>query len=271
MKEISNEGIKQIELRLLIEFDRLCREQGFRYSICGGTLIGAIRHKGFIPWDDDIDVLMPRKDFEAFIKYSHDNAVPFELLHYTNNPNYFDGIAKIYDKSTIIDDGFSNLYELKLGVYVDVFPIDGAGKDYESALKLYNKTKLQRRMLGAKQWKKYEFSKTHSFIYEPLRMAAFVASRAIKAEHMLEKIDSVYSQIPIEESKYAVSIYGSYGEKEIIPSYFVESYISLPFEGVEVMAVERYDEFLTKMYGDYMQLPPEEKRVSRHGFKAYYI
>ena len=102
MKMIDLEEMKKIELRTMEEIDSICKANGFRYSLCGGTLLGAVRHKGFIPWDDDIDIFMPRQDYDAFVKYCVENETPFALLCTETNSDYGYIYAKAIAKDTFI-------------------------------------------------------------------------------------------------------------------------------------------------------------------------
>ena len=104
MEELSLREVQKIELELLLKFDSICQKNHMRYSLGGGSLLGAIRHKGFIPWDDDIDVMMPRPDYERFLQYCQENEVGFNLLTYNTVKGYHGLFAKIWDPKTIIRD-----------------------------------------------------------------------------------------------------------------------------------------------------------------------
>ncbi len=270
MTEIRLEDIKKIELHLLLKFHDVCCSNGFTYSLCGGSLLGAVRHKGFIPWDDDVDVLMPQPDFNAFIRYCSSNYVPFGFLHHSTNKKMYDGFGKVYDDSTIIIDETTDYQGMGLGIHIDICPIVGLADTYENAIKMYRKTSIQREMLVAKNWNHYVRSKTRAWYYEPIRFTLFAMSRIISGDMLIESIDSTYSNIEYETAKFGGCVYGSYREKEIMSMDAFREYMLLPFEDKEFYCIKNFDIYLRKIYGDYMKLPPESKRVPHHYFRAYY-
>ncbi len=122
----------------------------------------------------------------------------------------------------------------------------------------------------ARNWKKFFRSKTHAWYIEPIRFAFWVMSRFVSASALTEKIDRYYLSFPLSESDYAAVVCGCYREKEILPTEVFTTLTEVEFEGKQFMAFERYDEYLRSIYGDYMKLPPEDKRVSHHMFQAYW-
>lgn len=268
MKELSLQEIQALELSLLKEFDALCKDNNLRYSLGGGTLLGAVRHKGFIPWDDDIDVMMPRPDYDTFISVCNNQNCPFDMISYETRKGYVGLFVKLSDPKThIVDTTLKNDYEI--GVNIDVFPIDGLGSSMDEALTLFKKTRFDRELLNASSWKRFSRSKTHGLIYEPIRLAFFVASRFISKKSLIDRIERKNRETLFEKSAFAGCICGAYREKEIMPQKTFTEYVSLPFEDTEFMAIADYDSYLTAHYGDYMKLPPEKKRVTHHTYKAY--
>lgn len=269
-QKIDLEQLKLIELDLLKAVNKICEKENFRYSLGGGTLLGAVRHQGFIPWDDDIDIMMPRPDYDAFIAYCLSHDVPFKVLSWETDKNYVDMSAKLYNPQTILADekivGGSDI-----GVNIDVFPIDGLGGTYKKAKKAFKSTAFKRNLMIATQWKKFFRSKTHAWYYEPFRFAFFVLSRFVNKRKLFDKIQKRYTKIDFNSVHFAAAIGGAYREKEILPQDVFTEYTELPFEGINFKAIAQYDKYLSSIYGDYMTLPPEEKRVSHHTFKAYYL
>ena len=270
MKEIFLDELKKIELEILTQIHELCAEQNLRYSLCGGTLLGAIRHKGFIPWDDDIDIFMPRPDYNKLIEYCKTHETPFTLLCNETDERYGYLFGKAMSKTATIVEENNDTGDIDMGVYVDIFPIDGLADTYEKSKKLFNKTSFKRELLVARNWSRFFKSKTHPWYYEPFRLAFFLLSRFASKKKLVRSIQKKYKDFDFDESKYSATVCGSYRLKEILPTEVYSEFIDLEFEGKTFRAIKNYETYLSNIYGDYMQLPPEEKRVSHHMFKAYY-
>lgn len=270
MQALTLKEIQNIELDLLLAFDSICQKNNLRYSLGGGTLLGAIRHKGFIPWDDDIDVMMPRPDYNKFLELCKNQETGFNLMASDIVEGYNGLFAKIWDPSTIIKDNLTEM-PFELGVNIDVFPIDGLGDSEKQALKIFNKTAWNREMLNAVLWKKYFRSKTHSILVEPVRFIMFVLSRFVNSKKLLKKVDEENLKHSFESSSYAGCVCGSYRKQEIMTKDVFENYVDLEFEGYMLKGIKKYDEYLTKHYNKYMELPPRDKQEAHHTYKAYRV
>lgn len=269
-KKIGLDKLKEIELNLLIQIDEICREQGFRYSLIGGTLLGAVRHQGFIPWDDDIDIAMPRPDYERFLTYCHDNCPQFLTICNRYEPKYGYLFAKICDANTVMIEKNLNKNDIQLGVYVDIFPLDGLGENQKEALKIFSRTEFQRELLVASNWKRYFRSKTHAWYYEPIRLGFFLLSRFVNFRKQILSIEKRCLRHNFDQSEFCGALCGVYRKREVMPRNVYAEYIELQFEGKNFLALKDYDYYLSHIYGDYMKLPPEEQRVTHHMFEAYF-
>lgn len=269
-KVISIDELKEIELEILKEIHKICVENGFRYSLAGGTLLGAVRHGGFIPWDDDIDIFMPRPDYNKLIEYCKMHQTPFKLICHETEKKYSYLFAKAINPNTTIIEAGANRTDVDLGVYVDIFPIDGLGDDYKSATNKFNTRRFSRELLVAYNWKKYFRSKTRSIIYEPIRLVMFLLSRCANHNKLINKIQKRFSPNDFENYKYSACICGAYRLKEINTKEVYSEYTDIEFEGVKFKVIKNYDAYMGSIYGDYMKLPPKEKQVSHHLFNAFW-
>ena len=258
-KDITLKEIREIQLDILDKIHAICIQNDFRYSLGGGTLLGAIRHKGYIPWDDDVDIMLPRPDYAKFLSIFEGKFEYIKLQHYGNCRSCLKPFAKAYDDRTILVEKYQ-----KCGIYVDIFPIDGLPdesqlpsfiEEYKNVLrKLFRSTStfsLNRNLwVGVKELVKA--------VVDPPR------------EQIVKEIDDFFAQYPFDEAEYAGAIVGRYVEKEHMTSDVFKSYIDVPFEGRCYKAIAAFDAYLTKHYGNYMELPPEDKRVSNHEYKAFW-
>lgn len=257
-RHISLEEMRIIQLDILDAVHEFCMARGLRYSLGGGTLLGAVRHKGYIPWDDDIDIMMPRPDYERFISEFAGYRSNMSLQNYDNDPQCYLIFSKVYDNRTVLEEGLM----LRNGVAIDVFPIDGLPAETEldsywaelshTSHRIYRMTRRYKNTLwkDVKLWVKK--------LYHP--------SRA-KNIRILKKQLAGYD---FATADFAGAITGSYGKKEHMSASTFRTYVTLPFEGREYMAIADYDSYLTKHYGDYMQLPPEDKRCTHHTYEAWW-
>lgn len=268
-KELTLEEIKAVELDLLKRFHSVCKDNGFNYSLMGGTLLGAVRHGGFIPWDDDIDVIMPRPDYERFVEYCRTNTTSFKLISVQTDDGYAYLFGKVMDMDTELVEIVGNRNAVDLGIYIDIFIYDGMGNSEEEARKNFNKSRFLRELLVASNWKKFFRSKTKAWYYEPVRFAFFVMSRFVNHKKIINSINKKYEKTDFYASEYVGNLCSDKRELSIIKRTEIDTYVTLKFEGEEFSVFSGYKTYLTNMFGDYMQLPPEDKRVTHHTFSAY--
>ena len=265
MKELSLEEIKQVELDILKVFHSFCVEHGIRYFISHGTLLGAIRYKGFIPWDDDLDVLVPREDYNKLLSVFKDNE-HYQLIAYEKNPEYCFPYAKLCDMSTRkVEGGFNNGREL--GLDIDVFPLDHWDDDIEKARQ---ESKVQRKNMFRLGLTKLRKPDSLHPVKRFIKGIVMVLCKLRGSTYYLEKIIQRADKPEQNGSQYmGCKAWNVYGERDILPAEVFAEAIELEFEGEKFFAPVGYDAFLTSLYGDYLPEPPVEKRKTHHNFKAY--
>lgn len=252
------------QLIIAREIKRICDENNIKYFIIAGTLLGAVRHKGFIPWDDDMDIGMLREDYERFIHLAEKKLGEDFFLQTTDtDASYGLNFAKVLLKGTkLVEQSAGNL--AKNGIFVDVFPFDAVPEDSAQEGKHEKSTYFYRRLLLAK--KKYNVSGNNAvkkIVYAGLgAIAGLYSSKKLcnKLEYEIQKYNGS------SDSEKIVNIGGAYGyKKETIMRKWVENTVELPFEDMTLAAPADYKEYLEYFYGDYMTPPPEDKRYNRHG------
>ena len=263
MKKLKLDEIKEIELEILLTFDKFCKENGLKYYLAGGTLLGAIRHKGFIPWDDDIDVCMPREDYERFLNlYIDEKKYVLVSNSIGNFTAPFGGLQNAYTKVV------SDYSEGESKLWIDIFPVDGLSENLDEVKRVYKKCTFYRKILLLASAKigegKTIFNKYIKYILKPIAMF-YGKQRCVK------NIEKIAAQYPYDESKYVgIVTWGLYGAGERMLKSEFEKSIEVEFEGHKFPAFSCWDSYLRGLYGDYMQLPPIEKRKS-HDMVAYLI
>lgn len=267
-KEVTLTECKKIEIEILDYVTELCNKNNLTYFLGGGTLLGAVRHKGFIPWDDDVDIMMPREDYDKLAQViSNIDNNRFLYLNYKDNNDYYYPFAKVVDKRTKVKE--LDCKEIKdLGVYIDIFPIDNVSDDMQENKKLFKKYKMYDILLGSYKMPKEELKK-NNIVKRILRyILKWYMSIFNNYKKVLEKMENLGKKYP--NSNTVACITGRYFEKEIMPKSYIEDFIMAKFEDREYKIPKGYDLYLTKHYGDYMQLPPKEKQVSNHDNIAYW-
>ena len=263
MKKLNRDEIHGILLNILMEVDKFCKENGLRYSMAYGTLLGAVRHKGFIPWDDDIDILMPRPDFEKFVtSFGKDPDARYRCLYNTDNGTecFMHFFAKVHDSRTVSLQG--DLVKYKFGLNIDVFPIDGKPDDV-------NVQRRMEKMLSSCSHRLNICGTKFSLfnLHQPL--IPKIAAHLRGEQYWISKMEKAMRRYDFSTCRKAGSVSVRYnGLREIFDRSMFENYTELEFEGHMFAAFSGWDEFLSRQYGDYMQLPPENKRRT-HNITAY--
>ena len=274
MKEMTLEDIKKTSIGILDFIDKVCHDNDLTYYLCGGTLLGAVRHRGFIPWDDDIDIMMPRSDYERLFLVWPEND-KYAVLNHNNTHNFPYAYGKAIDLSTIKIEPVRYLAQQHLGVDVDIFPIDELPKDdgeastyFEHINKMQKRLELQLALYG----KGSTFLRT---LVKNLRLSILRLSELLgltSISRITKRFDILAQQYTGQNTGFCgITAISHYGLKEKNPIINYDKTVLVPFEGKEYPAPIGYNEYLSRLYGtDYIQLPPEEKRLTHHHYEAYW-
>lgn len=264
LKKLNDKELKAKLVEVLAYFDSVCQKYGIKYSLIGGSLIGAIRHKGIIPWDDDIDVIMLPEELEKFKKaLKKEKSKKYKLLEPNKNGSFY-SYPKLVSTDTILDE-FQQKDIPDYGVYIDIFSYYNIYEDkafQEKFFRDYTKYHTGLYMTNAKHsaWPrnpkyriKYYWYNVHFWV------------------NYTQKIVDLYESLPKEPTGFLISNDPTYGlEHDVIPTEWTDEFIRVPFENIEVSIYKNYDDILKVVFGDYMKLPPKEKRKTHHSYYAYY-
>ena len=266
MQYLEKNEIKEIQLGILDYVDEICKKNDIPYFLSYGTMLGAVRHKGMIPWDDDIDISLYRKDYERLLKaIEEDNHPVYRVLSYDTSSWYFHNFAAILDTSTVIEDNVKYKRH-DTSLFIDVFPIDQFS-DLSIVDKSYKYVALRQLAYIKKERAVHGDSKLKDF----LRLCTWYPLRLVNPRYFYKKIDQLVKNSVIENPAYegAVGV-GKEKMKEVFPAGTFEELILTEFEGRMLPIPKNYDAFLTQMYGDYMTPPSKEMQEwYSHSIKAY--
>lgn len=253
--------LQLIELNILKEVDRICKKHHIKYYMAEGSLLGAIRHKGFIPWDDDLDIAMLRDDYEKFLKVaSKEISKKYEVQHSTTIKNYWSPFIKIryLDNKEYAQSHIAHLTKNN-GPLLDIFPIDNVPK--KNSIKQFIqafKIRLYRGMLGLKLYRKPHSIKSY---------VVWILSKFYSIEKLHLKLDKTFKKYNNPSNNYIVNLASYYNyKKQTFPKEYYGNPKYVKFEDMLAPVPSCADKILTKIYGDYMKIPPKEKRVTKHHF-----
>jgi lipopolysaccharide cholinephosphotransferase len=271
MTPITEAEFRGVQLDVVSYIDRVARKHGIDYSVSGGTLLGAIRHKGYIPWDDDIDIMMTRPNYEKLMTVLMANIeAPYELIYYKHSEAYLP-FAKVYDTRTVFKSKIDNLHR-GTGIFVDIFPMDVLPKsepeiqDFKSEIMKDSFTLAATNPRGldyasASRWL-YFFGKVILWLPKHLKYKG-------KGRQFAEALDQKMQQFKDTDNPYR-GFTGSHYKKDIFPREMFDEYEDVLFEDRDLMKVKHHDTYLKQLFSDYMVLPPKSEQINHHYYKWYW-
>jgi lipopolysaccharide cholinephosphotransferase len=266
LQQLSENGLRRVQLEILHKIGDFCAVQNIRYYMFAGTLLGAVRHRGYIPWDDDIDIMMPRIDYERFCReFVVDSLTDhFSLYSSETCPNFLYPYVKVGSDLTLLVEDFDTA--VPLGVNVDVFPLDG-WPDGRIAVRIHRwRMRLDGRLLAAKASRR---RLKRSWPKLLLLAALRPIMQRVSVTSIVDRITRRATSFPFNTSNYVGVTVWAYRER--VPRKSYGSPVELRFEDRTWPAPCNYELVLHTIYGDYMRLPPEDDRQSQHAFVAYQL
>lgn len=254
------EELHRVETEILVEVDKFCRKYDIPYSLYCGTLLGAVRHKGFIPWDDDVDICMLRRDYERFIRlWSEQKTEKYILQCKENDPKTSNSFVKIRkDHTTFMQTGIDENADYHTGIFIDIFPLDRyPAKRIQQIRFNWN---LMRLLLYTREFAPPKANPVVKAISKLMLMGTSTEKR----KQMRERLYAQITQYNADKSLKLVSANTLNGIRYPLPAELPESYTELEFETYTFRCYSDYDQMLSTWYGDYMKLPPESEQNWTH-------
>lgn len=268
-KELTLEEIHEETLKLYKTIEKICDEIGINCFTIYGTLLGTVRHKGYIPWDDDFDIVMMRPDYDRFCAWCKEQGealLPYRLSNGFEDTDLGFTISRFCD-TRFRYETLNHKEVKKLGLFIDIYPYDGLGCDREEALQtMKDRIPYEKCLSVAYSKRMFDFSQGVAFGL--LRAVTFLCTRLISKKYLIHKIWEITTRHRFEDSTIVGLVIWGYNTVLFDKSWFDEKVV-MPFEDTTVYAPKGYEAFLTTFFGDYMQLPPEEKRKPYHGYYLY--
>ena len=272
MEEMNIKEVQDISLELLKEVHDFCIENDIKYTLFGGTLIGAIRHHGFIPWDDDLDIAMPRPEFDKFIHNFRSKKGNKLFSREIQGDDVELAFARLCEMNkTFVEDHHPWTKEEK-GIWIDIFPLDGIEKDLELANRRIDKIFKVWNIGCAIRSSKNTFNpKINLFLKLKQMVKGFLFQFLSIIYKPYDKHIKLCKEVRFDIASYYANLsWPGWKMREYCPKHVLDDYILVSFEDSKFYVMKGYDESLRLKYGDYMQLPPIQKRRPKHSFNVFY-
>ncbi len=262
-REMTMTELQQKLVEMLRYFHELCDKEGITYFVVGGTALGATRHNGFIPWDDDVDVALPRKDYERLKALTKNKTFDKYLFEFpSDKKDFVYPYGKMYDTTTTLIE--NTRYKTKRGIYIDIFPLDGAGNSRGEGIECYRAINKKVNLLSTKTcaWRKgRKLYKNLAIIAMRLLPEFVLSSRKLKKE-----LDVMSRKLDYDSCEYVANYFGNWQEKELAEKKWFGNPTEYCFEDIKVFGPENIDAYLTSLYGDWRTPPPKEKQITHHDY-----
>ncbi|MBQ6002478.1 MAG: LicD family protein [Synergistaceae bacterium] len=269
-KALTLREMQLVELDILKDFKAICDRYGLVYNLIGGTLLGAIRHGGFIPWDDDIDVSMPKPDCDVLVELYKSGVFPkhLKLCAYSLG-NFERPFMKIVDTRTVVRNEKNYLQDGNAeGLWIDVIPVSGVPADERLRRKLYNRSHLLYKLICLSKANLGTGATVGRMI---VKSVVAIFAKMFGTRFWLNRIEKMMAKYPYEESDFVGELCFSYsGVKNSMPRSEYLDQTEVMFEGMYCKTFRQWDADLTRIFGDYMTLPPENER-KKHNIQAWKV
>lgn len=273
-KPLSFKEAQQASFQTLVQLNEVCVEHDCTYALAYGTLIGAIREHGLIPWDDDIDIMMPRADYdrlrEVFLK-SGNRIGNLSWVDFYTTKGYPHAIARISDNRYRLV--FDNEADYEIGAFVDIYPFDNVGDDLDAAVALLARTKRLAQLCFLSGRKKFGRDNTRSAAKMVMKAPAYALAKALGTKYFIERLNKLCGSLSKPGGKYVACSLWPAGdsiplENKVFPATLFDT-TDCTIEGETFPIPRDYDDFLTKTYGDYMRRPDPKDRTTNHMYSVY--
>ena len=265
---MSLKDVQAISLDIMKSFDHFCVTNKLNYSMGFGTLLGAVRHRGFIPWDDDIDIVMLRADYEKFCKAWIDTN-DYKLFNYERG-NMFAACSRLCDMRRTYVKTAMPLFTEHTGVWIDIFPLDYVEDDHNTFL---NRNHLIKEAHLAVFKKRNAMTSWNDYVSGPKSALKWAAKKIIHYKNIMKLVKHqvmLCKYFSLPSNRVCCLSFPTYLDRDYTSVHIFDDYEELPFEDTVFLAMKGYDEYLRSLYGDYMQMPPKEKQIRRHSAHKFY-